>query len=120
MKKRVRIPKSLVEKYIDDICFIVETKKTYIEAIKPRVMYVELLGYEVRQKLIDGYVKGILEFHRYDKFDRWWTYGVKMSDVQQKLTSRETKRKVDSVMRDNSNNFKMRKKEWEYLKKNDF
>ena len=46
MKKRFRIPPALVEKYKEDICFMVETNFTCMEVMVPRVMFIELMGYE--------------------------------------------------------------------------
>ena len=55
MKKRYRIPPSLVEKYKDDICFMVETNFTCMEAIIPRMKFIEPMGYEMSTELIEGY-----------------------------------------------------------------
>lgn len=47
MKQRTRIPKSMVEKYKDELCLMVDTNFTNMEAITHRVMYVDPLGYEI-------------------------------------------------------------------------
>lgn len=47
MKKRVRIPISLVEKHEKNICFLVDIDYTYIQAIVPRVRWLKPLGYEL-------------------------------------------------------------------------
>ena len=60
MKKRYRIPPSLVEKYKQDICFMVEIDDTYMEAVVPRMKFIEPMGYEMSTKLIEGYVQIIL------------------------------------------------------------
>ena len=47
MKQRMRILVSLVEKYVNDICFLVDIDYTYIQAIVPRVRWLRPLGYEL-------------------------------------------------------------------------
>ena len=47
MKKRLRIPASLVEKHYDDVCFIVDVDYTYVQATTPRVRWLRPLGYEI-------------------------------------------------------------------------
>ena len=42
MKKRYRIPPTLVEKYKDELCFMVEIHFTCMEAIVPWVKFIEL------------------------------------------------------------------------------
>ena len=44
MKKRYRIPPSLVERYKDDIYFMVETYFTCMEAVIPRMKFIEPMG----------------------------------------------------------------------------
>ena len=55
MKKRYRIPPSLVKKYKQDICFMVEIDHTCMEAVVPRMKFIEPMGYEMCTKLIEGY-----------------------------------------------------------------
>ena len=40
------------------------TDKTYMEAIVPRVKFIEPMGYEMSAKLIEGYAQIILEFEK--------------------------------------------------------
>ena len=56
IKKRYRIPPMLIEKYKDELCFMVETNFTCMEAVVPRVKFIEPMGYEMSAKLIEGYV----------------------------------------------------------------
>lgn len=57
MKLIYKIPPSMVEKYRDDICFMVEIDTTCMGAIKPRVKFIEPMGYEMSEELIEGYVQ---------------------------------------------------------------
>ena len=47
MKKKMRIPISLVEKHYDDVCFLVDVDYTYVQATTPRVRWLRPLGYEI-------------------------------------------------------------------------
>ena len=47
MKQSLRIPIYLVEKYYNDICFLVDIDYTYIQDIVPRVRWLRPLGYEI-------------------------------------------------------------------------
>ena len=47
MNNRFRIPPKLVEEYKDDICFMVDYDRVYIQAVIPRVAWVKPLPYEV-------------------------------------------------------------------------
>ena len=44
--RKERVPPPMVEKFKNDICFMIDTNFKYIEAIDPRMLYVEPLGYE--------------------------------------------------------------------------
>ena len=47
MNNRFWIPPKLVEDYKDDICFMVDCDKVYIQAVIPRVAWVKPLPYEI-------------------------------------------------------------------------
>ena len=47
MNNRYQIPKKLVEDYKDDVCFMVDSDKVYIQEVRPRIAWVKPLRYEV-------------------------------------------------------------------------
>ena len=47
MKKRLRIPVSLVEKHYDDVFFLVNANFTFVQAKNPRVRWIRPLGHEI-------------------------------------------------------------------------
>ena len=47
MNNRFRIPEKLVNDYRDDICFTVDCDNVYIQAVRPMIVWVKPLGYEV-------------------------------------------------------------------------
>lgn len=71
MKQRYIIPPTLVDKYSNDICFIVEIGVTFMEAIEPRVIFIDHMGYEMSEDLIEGYAKIIHESKKDVDYPRW-------------------------------------------------
>ena len=47
MNNRFRIPPKVVEDYKDDVCFMVDCDKAYIQPVIPRVAWVKPLPYEI-------------------------------------------------------------------------
>ena len=60
MKQRYMIPPTLVEKYKDELWFMVEIDFTCMEVVVPRVKFIEPMGYEISEELIEGYAQIIL------------------------------------------------------------
>ena len=42
-----KIPKKLVEGYKNDVCFMVDSDRVYIQVVRPRVIWVKPLPYEI-------------------------------------------------------------------------
>ena len=70
MKQRYRIPFALVEKYKDELCFMVETNFACMEAVGPQVKFIEHMGYEMSEELIEGYAQIILHSKVNSNFPR--------------------------------------------------
>ena len=47
MNNKFKIPKKLVDDYKDDVCFMVDSDKVYIHAVRPRIAWVKPLSYEI-------------------------------------------------------------------------
>ena len=94
MKKSYRIPPSLVEKYKDDICFMVETNFTYMEVVIPRMKFIEPMGYEMSAELIEGYAQIILQSKVDSSCPIWGIYANKIKEVQSKQAMHESQKKV--------------------------
>ena len=60
IKQRYRIPLVLVEKYKDELCFMFEIDFTCMEAVVPRVKFIEPMGYDMSEEFIEGYARIIL------------------------------------------------------------
>ena len=83
---------------------MVERDNTYMEAVIPRIKFIEPMGYEMNAKLIEGYVKIILESKQDTKYPKWGTYEERSRIVQSELYSKERKKKVekeiDSILKE--------------------
>ena len=55
MDNRFWIPPKLVEDYKDDVCFMVDHDRVYIQTVTPRVAWVKPLPYEVNINIKKGY-----------------------------------------------------------------
>ena len=82
MKQRYRIPLVLVEKYTDELCFMVETNFTCMEVVVPWVKFIEPMGYKMSEELIEWYAQIILHLEVDSECPRWGTYVEKMREVK--------------------------------------
>ena len=82
MKQRYRIPPTLVEKYKEETCFMVETNFTCMEEIIPRFKFIEPMGYEMSVEMIEVYVQIILHFEVESICPRWGTCNEKIREVK--------------------------------------
>lgn len=73
MQMRYRIPESIVEKYKDSICFMVETDTTCMEAVEPRIKWIHPLGYEVEEPILEAYAQVLLSAPKDPNEPRWGT-----------------------------------------------
>ena len=95
MKQRYRIPPVLIEKYKNELCFMVEMDKIYMEDAEPNVKFIEPMGYKMSEELIEGYAQIILQSEKEIEFLRWGTYKKKVREVHSELHSKEIKKKVE-------------------------
>ena len=61
----------MVEKYKQDISFMVETDHTCMEVVVPRMKFIKIMGYEMSLELIEGYVQIILQLEVDNSCPRW-------------------------------------------------
>lgn len=60
MHKRERIPNGIVQKYKDNICFLVDTDCCIIQAVQPRTFWVPSMGYELETNITKVYANILL------------------------------------------------------------
>ena len=100
MKQRFRIPSTMVERYKEEICFMVETNITCVEVVEPRVTFIEPMIYEMNEELIEGYAKIILEYEKDTEYPRWETYEEMMRGVHMGLYSKQDEKNVENKIQD--------------------
>lgn len=61
MKQRERIPQNIIDKYDKQICFVVKRDESWMEAVKPRTVWIIEMGYEVDSHKLDSYAKVLLD-----------------------------------------------------------
>lgn len=99
MKKRVRIPVSLVEKHINDIFFWVDIDNTYIQAAVPRVRWLRTLGYELYVDESSTAIIALLAKEIDKKAPHFGTYDVVSSKVDMELKTTSTLKKKDKLVK---------------------
>lgn len=61
MRQRERIPQNIVDKYDKHICFVIKRDEIWMEAVKPRTVWVTEMGYEVDSNILESYAKILLD-----------------------------------------------------------
>lgn len=61
MKQRIRLSQKIVDKYKDDICFVIKKDEIWMEAVIPRTIWVTEMGYETDDHIVETYAKALLE-----------------------------------------------------------
>ena len=99
MNERLKIPISLVEKYYNDIYFLVDIDYTYVQASTPRVRWLRPLGYEIN---VDEASVAIAIFlvEEVDKNAKiFGNYDVMKSMVEMVLKTTSTLKKKDRLLK---------------------
>lgn len=60
MHERERIPKSILEKYQNTICFMVDTNQYLMEVVDPQISWIMPMRYEVDEKILELYAQHLL------------------------------------------------------------
>ena len=61
MKQRFRIAPAIVDRFKNDICFMVDTDLTYIDVVEPWETFLEPLGYELSDDIAISYIDLLLK-----------------------------------------------------------
>ena len=99
MKGRMRIPILLVEKHVQDICFLVDIDFTYIQVVVPRIRWLRPLPYEID---VDEALAAIttLLAKDFDKEVKYFgTYDIVKSRVSTDLKIASSMRKKDKIVK---------------------
>lgn len=99
MKKRSRIPQAIVEKYKNEICFMVETDFTFIEAVESRVEFIDPLGYEVLEVEVEEYVNKLLKCKLDVNNSRFGSYEENFNSMKSLHEEKLAKKRVESTIK---------------------
>lgn len=97
MKNRVRIPKEIIEKYEDIICFMVNKDECMMEAIQPRTFWIMSMGYEVNESTLDAYAHHLLKAPIDEKEEKIGTAQEKGLKVHQEQVVPSIRKKMTRV-----------------------
>ena len=99
MKRRMRIPVSLVEKHVNDICFLVDFDYTYIQAVLPRVRRLRPLGYELDVDQASATITALLAEEMDKTAQAFGTYDVVKPRVATDLKIAIVVKKKDRIVK---------------------
>lgn len=60
MRQRMRIPQEIVDKYDKLITFVIMRDETWMEAVTPRTIWVNEMGYEVGAAILESYAQMLI------------------------------------------------------------
>ncbi|XP_059070961.1 uncharacterized protein LOC131862125 [Cryptomeria japonica] len=93
MKNGSQIPKSIVEKYKDTICFMIDKDECMMEVVQPRTIWIMPMGYEVEETTLDAYAQHLLQALVDEKEEKFCTAKEKGLKVHQEQRKKELKQK---------------------------
>lgn len=99
MKQRIRIPVSLVEKHINDICFLVDIDYTYIQVAIPRVRWLRPLGYELNVDEASAAITALLAKEVDKTAKPFGIFDVVKSKIATELKTSTVIKKKDKLVR---------------------
>lgn len=91
----MRIIEELVTKYYSDICFLFDTNNTFVQAVKPRKVWLQIFEYEIDSNVISVDIHALLKEEidvEVQPFGRYEEEKVRIT-VNIKIASKEKKRK---------------------------
>lgn len=98
MKKRTRLSQKIVDKYKDDICFVIKKDEIWMEAVIPRTIWVIEMGYETDDHIVENYAKALLEAPNEPKEE---VFGG-AETIEKQIQSKKRVKKVEAFVRKGS------------------
>lgn len=95
MNKRVRLSQKIVNKYRDDICFVIKKDEIWMEAVIPRTIWVTEMVYEIDDHIIETYAKALLEAPNEPKEE---VFGS-AETIESQIQSKKRVKKVEAIVR---------------------
>lgn len=95
MNKRIRLSQEIVNKYKDDICFVIKKDEIWMKVVIPRTIWVIEMGYETDDHIIETYAKALLEAPNKPKEE---VFGS-VETIESQIQSKKRVKKVEATMR---------------------
>lgn len=95
MNARVRLSQEIVNKYKDDICFVIKKDEIWMEAVIQRTIWVTKMGYEIGDHIIETYAKALLEAPKEPKEE---VFGS-VETIENQIQSKKRVKKVEATVR---------------------
>ena len=89
----------MVEKHVNDVCFLVDIDYTYIESPIPRVRWLRPLGYEINIDEASTTIIALLVEEIDKSSPHFGTYDVVRSMVDMELKTASTLKKKDKLVK---------------------
>lgn len=99
MQKRVRIPEQLIEKYKDEICFMVDTNHTYSNPAIPRIAWIQPLEYEINIDQASKEIDALLNEPLDKKQPKFGTYEEAKKRIKFGLVVKKIVKKKDKMVK---------------------
>ncbi|GLJ54638.1 hypothetical protein SUGI_1173840 [Cryptomeria japonica] len=98
MKQRIRLSQKIVDKYKDDICFVIKKDEIWMEVVIPRTIWVTEMGYETDDHIVETYAKALLEAPNEPKEE---VFGS-AETIESQIQSKKRVKKVEAFVRKES------------------
>lgn len=91
----MRIPKDLVTKYYNGICFLVNTDNNFVWEVKPRKAWLQSFEYKINSNVVNANIDALLkeEIDVQAKTSGRYEYAKERMNVNIKKSSKEKKKK---------------------------
>ena len=111
IKQKFRIALAIVDIFKEDICILVDTYHTYIQAIEPWETFLDPLRYELNDDVVVIYIDLLLNLDK-DKVEyRFRTYNEITQQAHQATLEKAQNKKVESITKKALSEAKMEKSE---------
>lgn len=74
IQSRERIPKEIVEKYENTVCFMVNKDQCHMEVVEPMIVWIIPMGYEVDGNTLDAYAQHLFNKLVDEKEEKFGTF----------------------------------------------
>ena len=117
MKRRFRIAPTIVDRFKEDICSLVDIDHTYIQVVEPQETFLDPLSYELNDDIAFGCIYFLLNLGRDKEEYRFGTYDEITQSIDQSTLEKASHKKVESIMKKALSKARMTQSESEAIRK---